>query len=141
MGDKTFVDSNILVYAHDQAAGEKHRIAHDEIHRLWSNRSGVLSTQVLQETYVTLTQKTKPSLPLKKAKEIIIQYGFWEVVVPLKEDLFEAIDLQSKYKLSFWDTLIIQSALKADCTNLLSEDLQANQKIETLTIRNPFLKL
>ncbi len=138
MADKTFLDSNILVYAHDRGAGEKHIIAQREIDRMWKERSGVLSTQVLQESYVTLTQKTKTTLSLKAAKEIIVQYGFWEVVVPQKEDLYDAIDLQSKYRFSFWDALIVQSALKADCTELISEDLQNLQKIKTLTIRNPF---
>ncbi len=138
---KTFVDTNILVYAHDLLAKEKQKCAAEEIKKLWSDHTGVLSLQVLQELFVTLTQKISNPLPQKTAKEIVKQYSAWEVVIPDTQDLLAAIDLQNKHQLSFWDSLIVQTALKAQCQILLSEDLQNGQQIEEVRLMNPFVNL
>ena len=138
MADKTFVDTNILVYAHDAEAGDKQARAAERIEDLWSHHAGVISLQVLQELYVTLTQKIAKSLSTKLALELVRQYGTWEVVEMDVGNLVDAIHLQQKHKFSFWDALIVQSALLSDCRILLSEDMTHNQRVEGLLIQNPF---
>ena len=139
MAEKTFIDTNILVYAHDVQAGEKHACAAKEVERCWLEQAGVLSLQVLQEAYVTLTQKIKSPLPSRSAKSLIEKYGHWEVVLLDVDDLLSAIDLQKKHHLSFWDALIVQAALMAECRQILSEDFSSDRRIADLTIKNPFV--
>ncbi len=141
MAEKIFVDTNILVYAHDLHAGKKQAQAKKRITDLWENRLGVLSLQVLQEFYVTLTQKIKSPITIKEAKDLVEQYSYWEVVSLQTKDLLEAIHQQQKYRFSFWDSLIIQAALMGECSSLLSEDFQHNQKVGPLTIINPFFDI
>ncbi len=139
MIDKTFVDTNILVYAHDRQAGRKHATASEHIRALWEERRGVLSTQVLQEFFVNLTRKTSAPPPAGAAKRIIQNYLAWPVVVNDGRAILEAIDLQGRFRLSFWDALIVQAALSAGCATLLSEDLNPGQQYESLRVVNPFL--
>lgn len=135
---KTFVDTNILVYAHDLDGAAKHTKAKERVELLWQHHQGVLSLQVLQEFYVTLTRKIKSPLSPAQVKSMVQLYGEWEVVTLGVSDMLDAIDLATKHKFSFWDALIVSAALKADCAVLLSEDLQHQQKIGPLTIQNPF---
>ncbi len=139
MIDKTFVDTNILVYAHDRKAGQKHATAVEHIRTLWEKRCGVLSTQVLQELFVNVTRKSSSPLSSIAAKRIIRNYLAWPVVVNDGRAILEAIDLQGRFRLSFWDALIVQSALSAGCATLLSEDLNSGQRYESLRVANPFL--
>mgnify|MGYP001591479486 CR=1 FL=1 len=138
MADKTFIDTNILVYAHDVEAGDKRTQAAKTIEDLWNHRKGVVSLQVLQEFYVTLTQKISKPVSAKLALDLVRQYGTWELAGMDVENLIEAVHLQQKYKLAFWDALIIQAALSSDCRILLSEDMSHNQRLEGLLIQNPF---
>ena len=138
MADKTFVDTNILVYAHDAEAGNKQTRAAKLIENLWSHHAGVISLQVLEELYVTLTQKIAKSLSTKLALDLVRQYGTWQIAEMDVEGLLAAVHLQQKYKFSFWDSLIIQAALLSDCRLLLSEDMSHNQRVEGLLIQNPF---
>lgn len=139
MAEKIFIDTNILVYAHDRDAGEKQIQAARVVKKCWLDQSGVLSLQVLQEIYVTLTQKIKNPLPSETAKALIQKYGHWEIVLLNVDDLIEAINLQKKHQLSFWDSLIVQAALRVECTQILSEDFSADRRISSLTIKNPFV--
>jgi predicted nucleic acid-binding protein len=136
----SFVDTNILVYAEDQDAGRKHEVARDLILDLWNSRGGVLSVQVLQEFYVTVTRKLKKPLSAAKAAEIVEEYLTWTVVENTKPLLRAALVLQDKAQLSFWDAMVVQAALDARCDRLLTEDLNAGQRIGGLTIVNPFKK-
>ncbi len=138
MAEKIFIDTNILVYAHDNQAGEKQIRAARLVENCWHNQSGVLSLQVLQETYVTLTQKIKKPLPSRTAKSLIQKYGHWEIVLLDVDNLINAIDLQKKHQLSFWDALIVQAALMAECSQIFSEDFSSDGHISGLTINNPF---
>ena len=138
MADKTFVDTNILVYAHDSQAGTKQTLAAEQVQDLWIQRTGVLSLQVLQEFYVTLTQKIPHPLPSKTVMSLVEHYGYWEQVALRVEDLLEAIKIQQKHRISFWDSLIVRAALQGGCAILLSEDLKHGQKIGDLIVRNPF---
>ena len=110
MSDKYFVDTNILMYAHDSAAGEKHARAKALVEELWESRSGVVSTQVLQELYVSLRRKTGRPLASEEARAVVADYLRWEVVVNNGESILDAIALEQRYGISFWDALVIQSS-------------------------------
>ncbi len=135
---KVFVDTNVLVYAHDATAGRKREVARDVILNLWNTEAGVLSTQVLQELFVSLTQKIPYPIDRKKARTILEDLCAWDVVVNDEQSVLNAIDLQAKYQMSFWDSLILEAANRGGVTTLYSEDLQAGQQIGAMTIVNPF---
>jgi predicted nucleic acid-binding protein len=138
MNDKTFVDTNVLVYAHDLDAGEKHSIATGVISDLWESGNGVISTQVLQELYVTLTQKV-PSPPKKsKVRRILNNYLAWDLAVNNGETVLQASEIEESYNISFWDALIVSAAYFKNAAILLTEDLNDGQLIEGITIVNPF---
>ena len=135
-----FVDTNLLVYAYDSSAGKKWRTSLEVLSLLWIQRTGVLSTQVIQELFVSLTQKVKNPILPETAKEIISDLLRWPLVVNDGENILRAVDLQIKYHFSFWDSLILQAAITSKSEFLLSEDFQDGQVIESVTILNPFLK-
>ena len=137
---KFFVDTNLLVYAYDSSAGKKWRTSLEVLHSLWIHRTGVISTQVIQELFVSLTQKAKNPILPEKAKGIIFDLLRWPLVVNDGETILRAVDLQIKYHFSFWDSLILQAAITSNSQFLLSEDFQDGQVIESVTIVNPFLR-
>jgi predicted nucleic acid-binding protein len=137
---KFFVDTHLLVYAYDSSAGKKWRTSLEVLSLLWIHRTGVLSTQVIQELFVSLTQKVKNPILPETAKEIISDLLRWPLVVNDGENILRAVDLQIKYHFSFWDSLILQAAITSKSEFLLSEDFQDGQVIESVTILNPFLK-
>ncbi len=138
MNDKSFVDTNIMVYAHDLDAGEKHEIAKRTLITLWESGTGVISTQVLQEFYVTLTRKV--SNPLKKSlvRSILKNYLVWEVVVNNGETILHAIEIEENYNISFWDSMIVSAAYSKNAAFIITEDLNDGQQIEGIIIVNPF---
>lgn len=135
-----FVDTNLLVYSYDSTAGKKWGVSSELLSLLWKHHNGVFSTQVLQELFVTLTQKVKSPVSPKAAKEIISDLLHWPLIVNDGKSIIRAIDLQLKYKFSFWDSLILQAAIAAKAEFLLSEDFQDRQVVESITIVNPFLQ-
>jgi predicted nucleic acid-binding protein len=135
-----FVDTNLLVYAYDSSAGNKWKTSLEVLSQLWIHRNGVLSTQVIQELFVSLTQKVKNPILPRAAKEIISDLLRWPVVVNEAENILRAVDLQIKYHFSFWDSLILQAAITSKSEFLLSEDFQDGQVVESVTPLNPFLK-
>jgi predicted nucleic acid-binding protein len=136
---RVFVDTNILVYAYDSSAGDKHKIAKKEIAGLWNSGQGLISTQVLQELYVTITKKVPRPADSDLARMIIQDLLQWKVVINDGQSILEAIDIQNKHKLGFWDALVVQAAIKGEASVLLSEDFEAGRTIDGVTIRNPFL--
>ena len=96
-----FVDSNVLVYLHDRSAGEKQALAKDLVDRLWRNRQGCLSIQVLQEFYVNVTQKVPKPIPPDQACTIVSALGEWRTHRPAVADVVAAIDIQQRHRLSF----------------------------------------
>lgn len=134
----SFVDTNILIYAEDRDAAAKHAVARDLITDLWNTGEGVLSVQVLQEFYVNVTRKLEKPLSSSKARGIIDEYLTWRVVENTGRMLLPAVDLQRSAQLSFWDALIVQAALEADCDRLYSEDLNHGQRFGSLQVVNPF---
>jgi len=135
---KTFVDTNVLVYAHDADAGARHAMAKALLTKLWDNRSGSLSTQVLQEFYAVVTRKFRPPMPRARARAIVAAYGEWCDVATEPQLIVAASRLEEEHTLSFWDSLIVQAAIHAGADRLVSEDLQDGRRFGTLTIENPF---
>ena len=139
MKDRIFVDTNILVYAHDFSAGEHHAKASAVIESLWEAGTGVISTQVLQEFYVTVTRKIKNPLKSAEAREIIRNYLAWPVQINDPETTIRASEIEEKNSLSFWDALIVAAALRLQAKKIISEDLNHGQIIEGILIENPLL--
>jgi len=139
IAEKTFVDSNILVYAYDIDSGNKHKQAKRVLMELWDGGVGVVSTQVLQEFYVTVTRKLSKPLAKRAAREIVATYDVWEVFRPGAADIVAASEMEERRRLSFWDSLILIAANRCGATTLLSEDLQHGMVIERTTVSNPLL--
>jgi predicted nucleic acid-binding protein len=137
MTDKVFVDTNILIYAYDRDAGDKHRLASDLLRRLWMEGNGVLSTQVLQEFYVNATAKIPRPIALSKARAVISRYLVWQVEANTPESLLRASEIQERHRLSFWDYLILAAATQAGAAILYTEDLNHGQVIEGVEVINP----
>jgi len=139
MSDKYFVDTNILVYAHDRSAGVKHDRARALIEQLWQSGNGVLSTQVLQELCLNLRRKANPPLQIEETRRLLQDYLSWEVVVNSPESVLQALEIEDRYRTSFWDALILHAAEISGATVLYSEDFSANQKYGSIRVVNPFL--
>lgn len=137
MSDKIFVDTNILVYAHDLSAGDRHAKASAVIEGLWEEETGILSTQVLQEFYVTVTRKVKNLLNPAEAREIIRNYLAWPVQINDPEMTIRASEIEEKNHLFFWDALIVAAALRLQAKKIITEDLNHGQIIEGILIENP----
>jgi len=133
-----FVDTNVLIYAHDRSAGDKHTRAQDLIRELWQSGEGCLSIQVLQEFYVTVTQKVAKPLTPSMASQIIADLSVWRVHRPGVEDVLDAIRLQERYQVSFWDAMIVASAIQLGCQTIWSEDLNPGQVYDTVAVVSPF---
>ena len=139
MSDKYFVDTNILMYAHDKGAGVKHERAKALVEELWHDRTGVVSTQVLQELAVNLRRKAGRPLDGKATREVVSDYLTWQVIVNGGESILDALDIETRYQISFWDALVIHSAQAAGADVLYSEDLSDGQAYGSTRVVNPFL--
>ncbi|MGQ9585537.1 MAG: PIN domain-containing protein [Anaerolineae bacterium] len=133
-----FVDTNVLIYAHDRSAGPKRARAKELLYDLWQSGKGCLSIQVLQEFYVTVTQKLPQPLSAEAAAQIISDLSVWRVHRPGVEDVLDAIRLQGRHKVSFWDAMIVTSAIQLGCQTVWSEDLRAGQVYDRIIVVNPF---
>lgn len=136
---KIFVDTNIIVYAYDASAGNKHLKAVEIMKYLWDTGHGVVSTQVLQEFFVTATRKIPKPLDSATAKEIVKDLLKWKVVNIGGELILQAIDIHNENKYSFWDSAIIAAAIEGGAKTLFSEDLSDRHLIKGMTIKNPFV--
>ena len=133
-----FVDTNVMVYAHDLLAGEKQQRANALIEKLWASKNGCLSIQVLQEFYSVVTTKIEQPLDSEMVAQIISLLSSWRIHIPDVQDILKAIDIQSNYRISFWDALIVNSASQSGCAILWTEDLNDGQVYEGVRIQNPF---
>ena len=138
MSDRLFLDTNILLYAHDIDAGDKRQIAADLVRTVWEAGTGALSTQVLQEFYVNVTSKIPSPLTPSKARAIISQYFVWHIELNTPASLLHASEIQERYRLSFWDALIVTAASRAGSAILYSEDFSHGQIVEGVRVVNPF---
>jgi predicted nucleic acid-binding protein len=135
-----FIDTNILVYAYDKSNIVKHNISRGIMNALWETENGYLSTQVLQEFYITVTQKVKNIIPIDDAVEIIRDLSNWGIHMPEPDDIIKAAKIQQRYKMSYWDSLIIQSSSSLNCDILFSEDMNSGQYYNNVLLINPFIK-
>jgi predicted nucleic acid-binding protein len=137
MSDKCFVDTNILVYAHDRSAGLKHKRARQLVEDLWESGRGVLSTQVLQELCVSVRRRASRPLSVEEIRRLVQNYLSWEIVVNTPASVIQALDIEARHKISFWDALIIQAAESAGVATLYSEDLAAGQRYGSVRVVDP----
>ena len=136
MSGREFVDTNILIYAHDARDPRKQACARELIRRLMRERRGVLSLQILQEFFAAATRKL--GMSSEDARRRIVQYSRFDVVTLGVADMVAAIDLHRLHRLSIWDALVVRAALNGACTTLHTEDMQSGYLVEALTFRNPF---
>ncbi|MGH7883053.1 MAG: PIN domain-containing protein [Candidatus Dormibacteraceae bacterium] len=134
----TFVDTNILIYAHATGNDPRSDQAREQLKRLWNTRTGAVSTQVLQEFYSVATRKLKPKLAKNSARQVIFEYVEWCSVYTDPLLIVAASQLEEEHSLNFWDALVIVAALRAGAKQLLSEDLQHGRKFGDLVVVNPF---
>lgn len=136
MSARSFFDTNVLVYADDKAAPAKQRRAIDLVAEHRRAGTGVVSLQVLQEYFVTVTRKlhVDPRIARRKV-ELLAEF---DVASPEVADILAAIDLHRLHGFSFWDALVLRAAKQAGCTVLFSEDLQEARQIDGIHIVNPF---
>jgi predicted nucleic acid-binding protein len=149
MADKYFVDTNILIYAHDigahdigahdRSAGIKHERARQLVEGLWTSGQGVLSTQVLQELCVNLRRKVARPVAVDEIRRLVRDYMSWEIVVNTPDAVIQALEIEARYKTSFWDALILQAAEESGAAILYSEDLAAKQSYGTVRVVNPLV--
>jgi predicted nucleic acid-binding protein len=140
MSARSFVDTNVLIYAHDVDASAKHEVAKNVLRDLWSQRTGVLSMQVLQEFYVNVTRKIASPLPKDVARLVVNSYAIW-CIETTPSEITAAFRIEDESRIGFWDALIVASAAKCGAVRILSEDLNARQVIAGISIENPFAQL
>lgn len=136
MSGRSFFDTNVLVYSDDADTPDKRERALEVLARCRLDGSGVLSTQVLQEYFVTATRKlgVEPAIARRKV-ELLARFD----LVPLGlTDILGAVDLHRLHGLSFWDALIVRAAQQAACSVLYTEDLQHGRRFDGLEIVDPF---
>lgn len=133
-----FCDTNILVYAYDSTAGAKRERAQRLLERLWQTGDGVVSVQVLQELFVTVTRKVAHPLPTEEARAVVADMAAWQVVAPDAADVLEAIDGTLRWQVTFWDAMLLVAAKRAEVAVLWSEDLNDGQVYDGVSVRNPF---
>jgi len=138
MTGKTFVDSNILIYAHDLDAGPKQQRAAEHLTALWNARTGRLNTQVLQEFYINVTRKIEAPLSGSAAREVVRLYSAWVESWITPVTVLRASEIGEVWHLSFWDSMIVAAAEQDQAARLLSEDLNHGQVIAGVQIVNPF---
>ena len=135
---RAFVDSNVLLYAYDASETVKQPVARATLERLWGDRNGAVSTQVLAEFYNAATRKLDPPMSRAGAREIIALYTAWPVIVLEPALILAATRIEEEHQLSLWDALVIEAARVAGAERLLTEDLQHGQVIGGVRIENPF---
>jgi predicted nucleic acid-binding protein len=134
-----FIDSNVFIYMFDGVDHRKRGIAVGLINNAQENRSGRISFQVVQETLNVITRRIDNPATISDARRFLdfVLAPLW-VVMPSASIYGGALDIQARYRYSFYDSLIIASALDSGSSRLITEDLQDGQRIEGLTITNPF---
>ena len=136
---RQFLDTNVLVYAHDRSAGEKYRRALYLLEQVATQENAALSVQVLQEFFVTVTTKLPKPLPVHDAAAIVSDLGTLPTHAPDVMDVLAAIDIHDRLQVSFWDAMILRSASVLRCSVVWSEDLAHERHYDDLEVRNPFI--
>jgi predicted nucleic acid-binding protein len=138
MSGKAFVDTNILIYAHDVSNPAKQQRAIQLIDQLWDERRGVVSTQVLQELAVNVRRSMRNRLSMAQATRLVESFLAWEVVINQPKAVLRAMEIEERFQISFWDAMIVQAAQSAGCEILYSEDLAHGQEYDGVLVVNPF---
>ena len=138
-GLTVFVDTNVLLYADDGGQADQHVRARAWLSALWQRRSGRVSTQVLNEYYANATSKLKRWIPQGDARAEVRRYQHWKPWQLDQQTVETAWAVEARYKLSYWDSLIVAAAQHQGCDLLLTEALQHDQRIDKLRVVNPFL--
>jgi predicted nucleic acid-binding protein len=138
MSDSIFVDTNILLYARDASESEKQAIASAHLDELWDRGTGRLSVQVLNEYFVNVTCKLKPGLSAEEAWDDIESLTAWQPLALDVAILNRAYATQRRYRLSWWDSLIVAAAEASGCARILSEDLSDGANYFGIAVENPF---
>ena len=134
--ERTFLDTNVLLYADDADAGVKREQAQALIAALVTAGNAVVSTQVLQEYFVIAVKKL--GLLPEVARTRVETFAQLDVVLIQADLILAAIDLHRLHALSLWDALIVRAALAGGCTRLASEDLQTGRRFDGMRVENPF---
>jgi predicted nucleic acid-binding protein len=132
-----FIDINILIYAEDRGMGAKHQIAADLVATLARQDTGALSTQVLAEYCNAATKKLR--MTSEEAEATIRDLSCWKIHRPSHADIVNSIGLQRRYRLAWWDAMIVNSAIESGAGILWSADLSNGQEFGALVVRNPLL--
>jgi len=140
-GETVFLDTNTLVYANDCACPDKQARARQLIRQTIILGNGCISTQVLAEFWVTVTKKLQTPLSQELAREQINLFSAFRILPVEQATVLEALRIQERWQLSYWDAQILASALQAKATVLYSEDLQDGFEIVSLTVKNPFTQV
>ncbi|MDR1512306.1 MAG: PIN domain-containing protein [Propionibacteriaceae bacterium] len=135
---RQFVDTNVLVYAYDTGAGDRHEIARQLVGDLGDSQAGAISVQVLQEFYVTLSRKAAVPVPPAEARRHLLALSRWAVHAPTPSDVIAAAEAAEQHQLSFWDAMILRSARQLGCSTLWTEGLNSGQVIDGVEVANPF---
>jgi predicted nucleic acid-binding protein len=133
-----FVDTNVLVYALDEDQGKRHETARALVENLWESEQGVLSTQVLQELYVTLTRRLRKPMTRPRARAIVERYATWPTHQVTTDDILAASELEQRHSLSFWDALIVVAAQRLRASRVVTENMQPDRAFGGVRISNPF---
>ncbi|OGD12672.1 MAG: hypothetical protein A2Y86_07760 [Candidatus Aminicenantes bacterium RBG_13_62_12] len=138
MSDKYFLDTNVLVHAYDTQNPGKQGRAQEVLRRAIETDTGVLSTQVLSEFIVVVTQKIRSPMELDEAQRLVKMFCILPVVEQSVNLIHSSIELSRKNRISFWDSMIIAAAKQAGCCQVFSEDFADGQKYDGVSVRNPF---
>ena len=137
-GSTAFVDTNVLLYAHDPRAPGKQAAAAAWLALCWRDRMGRISTQVLHEFYVNL-RKAAPGMTVQATRALVLRYRAWQPWQVDETTVDRAWALQDRFELHYWDALMVAAAQQQGCAILLTEDLQHDQHIDGLRLVNPFI--
>ena len=137
-GPLSFVDTNVLVYAFDKSDSPKQRVAQQLINQLMDEDRLRVSTQVLQELFVTLTRKVSQRCSIQEALEVLEDLTAWPLITIDYAAIRAAVELAQQAILSFWDALVLVAAARSGAEVLYTEDLNDGQKILGVRITNPF---
>ncbi len=136
MTARSFFDTNILIYADDKAAPAKRQRALELVAEHRREGTGVVSLQILQEYFVTITRKLRVDPRIARRKvELLAEF---DVAATGVDDILAAIDLHFLHGFSFWDALVVRAAKQSGCSVLLTEDMQETREVDGVRILNPF---
>ncbi len=141
MSVDTFFDTNVFVYQLDPTDKRKHKVAEALVRGAMADESACISYQVVQECLNTVLRKAEVAMTPERARQYLDLVLLPLMKVGASPALYQrALDVQTRWRFSFYDSLIVAAALSAGCSRLLTEDLQHGQRIESLTVENPFLR-